>query len=43
MISPIGWLDGLTASGIVLFSVIFGLLSLYKAYKLKVKFLAILV
>ncbi len=41
MVSPEGWLDGLTASGIILSSVIFGLLSLYKAKKLKAKLLAI--
>jgi hypothetical protein len=41
MVSPTGWLDGLTASGIILSSVIFGLLSLYKAKKLHAKLLAI--
>ncbi|TFF90061.1 MAG: hypothetical protein EU548_04920 [Promethearchaeota archaeon] len=41
MVSPIGWLDGLTASGIILSSAIFGLLSLYKAKKLRAKLLAI--
>ena len=36
-----GWLDGLTASGIILSSAIFGLLSLYKSIKLKAKLLSI--
>jgi hypothetical protein len=40
-VSALGWLDGLTASGIILSSVIFGLLSLYKAKKLGAKLLAI--
>ena len=40
MVSIIGWLDGLTATGIVLFSMIFGLLSLYEAKKYKIKLLA---
>ncbi|TFF83890.1 MAG: hypothetical protein EU552_02305 [Promethearchaeota archaeon] len=41
MVSALGLLDGLTASGIILSSVIFGLLSLYKAKKLHAKLLAI--
>jgi hypothetical protein len=40
-VSAFGWLDGLTASGIILSSVIFGLLSLYKAKKLGAKLLAV--
>ena len=40
-VSALGWLDGLTASGIILSSVIFGLLSLYKAKKVGAKLLAI--
>ncbi len=36
-----GWLDGLTAAGIILSSAIFGLLSLYKSIKLKAKLLSI--
>jgi len=36
-----GWLDGLTASGIIISSAIFGLLSLYKSIKLKAKLLSI--
>jgi hypothetical protein len=36
-----GWLDGLTASGIILSAAIFGLLSLYKSIKLKAKLLSI--
>ncbi|MFX1573491.1 MAG: hypothetical protein ACFFB0_12130 [Promethearchaeota archaeon] len=36
-----GWLDGLTASLIILSSAVFGLLSLYKSIKLKAKLLSI--
>ncbi len=36
-----GWLDGLTASGIILSSAFFGLLSLYKSIKMKAKLLSI--
>lgn len=36
-----GWLDGITASGIVLSCTIFGLLSLYKSIKLKAKLLSV--
>ncbi|MFX0029825.1 MAG: hypothetical protein ACFE8B_11485 [Candidatus Hermodarchaeota archaeon] len=36
-----GWLDGITASGIIISSAIFGLLSLYKSIKLKAKLLSI--
>ena len=35
MLSPIGWLDGLTALAVVSVGIIFGLLSFYKAIKLK--------
>ncbi|TFG09031.1 MAG: hypothetical protein EU539_00535 [Promethearchaeota archaeon] len=41
MISPLGLLDGLTASGIILSSTIFGLLSFYNAKKLEAKLLAV--
>ena len=41
MVSTIGYLDGLTASGIIISSVIFGLLSFYKARKLEAKLLAV--
>ncbi|MFX1339563.1 MAG: hypothetical protein ACFFDK_13205 [Promethearchaeota archaeon] len=41
MVSTIGYLDGLTASGIILSSVIFGLLSFYRARKLEAKLLGI--
>lgn len=41
MVSPLGWIDGLTAALIIVSSVIFGLLSLYKSIKLKAKLLAI--
>lgn len=36
-----GWLDGLTASGIILSTAIFGILSIYKSIKLKAKLLSI--
>ncbi len=39
MVSFLGWIDGLTAALIVVSSVIFGLLSLYKSIKLKAKLL----
>jgi len=41
MISLIGLLDGITASGIVLSATIFGLLSFYRASKLGAKLLAV--
>ena len=41
MLSPIGWLDGLSAAGIVIFTSFFGLLSFYKARKLEAKLLGI--
>ena len=41
MVSPIGWLDGLSAAGIVIFTSFFGLLSFYKARKLEAKLLGI--
>ncbi len=40
MIDALGWLDGLTASGIILSATIFGLLSFYRASKLGAKLLA---
>jgi hypothetical protein len=40
MVSFIGWLDGLTASGIIISSTIFGLLSFYHAKKLEARLLA---
>jgi len=39
MVDPLGLLDGLTASGILLSATIFALLSLYKSIKLKAKLL----
>ncbi len=36
-LSPIGWLNGLTASGVFLFSVIFGIFAIYKARKTHLK------
>ncbi len=41
MVSTLGYLDGLTATGIILSSVIFGLLSFYHARKLEARLLAI--
>ncbi len=41
MVSELGLLDGLTATGIILSATIFGLLSLYKSFKLKAKLLTI--
>ncbi|MFX0071345.1 MAG: hypothetical protein ACFFAO_09675 [Candidatus Hermodarchaeota archaeon] len=41
MISPEGLLDGITASGIILSAVIFGLLSFYHARKLEARLLAV--
>jgi hypothetical protein len=41
MVSPIGYLDGLTATGIILSSVIFGILSFYQARKLGARLLGI--
>lgn len=41
MLSPIGWLDGLSAALIVISASFFGLLSFYKAQKLEAKLLGI--
>ncbi len=41
MVSPTGWIDGLTATLIILSSVSFGLISLYKSIKLKAKLLSV--
>lgn len=41
MVSTIGYLDGLTATGIILSSVIFGILSFYHARKLQAKLLGV--
>lgn len=41
MVSTLGYLDGLTASGIILSSVIFGILSFYHAKKLDARLLAV--
>jgi hypothetical protein len=40
MVDVLGWLDGLTATGIILSATIFGLLSFYRANKLGAKLLA---
>ncbi len=40
-ISPNGWLDGITATLIIISCTFFGLLSLYKSYKLKAKLLSV--
>ncbi len=41
MLSPIGWLDGLTALAVVLAGIIFGLLSFYKSIRLKANLLSV--
>ena len=41
MLSPTGWLDGLTALSVVLAGIIFGLLSFYKSIKLKARLLCV--
>jgi len=41
MVTTIGYLDGLTAAGIIISSVLFGLFSFYKARKLEAKLLAV--
>jgi hypothetical protein len=41
MLSPIGWLDGLTALSVVLAGIIFGVLSFYKSIKLNAKLLSV--
>ncbi|MHA1525642.1 MAG: hypothetical protein ACTSQD_01320 [Promethearchaeota archaeon] len=41
MVSTLGYLDGLTATGIILSSVIFGILSFYHARKLGARLLGI--
>jgi len=41
MVSFIGWIDGLTATLIILSSVSFGLISLFKSIKLKAKLLSV--
>lgn len=42
MLTLFGWIDGITASGVVIFGFIFGLFFLYKAYKSDAKILTIL-
>ncbi|MGV9172317.1 MAG: hypothetical protein ACOC35_07100 [Promethearchaeia archaeon] len=41
MLSFIGWLDGLTAAGVILFGLIVGILSFYHARKLEAELLAV--
>ncbi|MCK4287510.1 MAG: hypothetical protein KAX18_14965, partial [Candidatus Lokiarchaeota archaeon] len=41
MVSITGWIDGLTATLIIVSSVTFGLISLFKSAKLKAKLLAV--
>ncbi|MHA2326870.1 MAG: hypothetical protein ACXACB_15790 [Promethearchaeota archaeon] len=41
MVSFTGWIDGLTATLIILSSVTFGLISLYKSIKMKAKLLSV--
>jgi hypothetical protein len=42
LLSVLGWIDGLTATGVVLFGVIFGLFFMYKSKKTNVKLLIFL-
>lgn len=42
MLTLFGWIDGITASGVVIFGFIFGLFFLYKAHKSDAKILTIL-
>ena len=39
MLDFLGWIDGITASGVVIFGVVFGLFFIYKARKTKAKIL----
>ncbi|MFW9948208.1 MAG: hypothetical protein ACFFDX_15390, partial [Candidatus Odinarchaeota archaeon] len=39
MLDPRGWIDGITASGVVIFGIVFGLFFIYKARKTKAKIL----
>jgi hypothetical protein len=41
MVSLIGWLDGLTASAVIIMAIIFGILSYYQSKKLEAKLLGI--
>ncbi|MFX0021443.1 MAG: hypothetical protein ACFE9S_03900 [Candidatus Hermodarchaeota archaeon] len=41
MLEPIGWLDAITALGVVLVGGVFGILSFYKSIKLKAKLLGV--
>ena len=39
MLSNTGWLDGITASGVVIFGIVFGLYFIYHSKKVKAKLL----
>lgn len=39
MLKPFGWIDGITASGVVIFGIVFGLFFIYKARKTNAKIL----
>jgi len=39
LLDPLGWIDGITASGVVIFGIVFGLFFIYKARKTKAKIL----
>ncbi len=39
MLDPLGWIDGITASGVVIFGIVFGLFFIYKARKTNAKIL----
>ena len=39
MLEPLGWIDGITASGVVIFGIVFGFFFIYKARKTNAKIL----
>jgi len=39
LLDPLGWIDGITASGVVIFGIVFGLFFIYKARKTNAKIL----
>jgi hypothetical protein len=42
LLSPYGWIDGITASGVVIFGILFGLFFFYRSKKTKAKLLGFL-
>jgi hypothetical protein len=42
LLSPYGWIDGITASGVVIFGILFGLFFFYRSVKTRAKLLAFL-